>query len=664
MAVAMEEIVVTATRLPEPAAPPGTSVITATDIRRSTAHTLGEVLAGQANVQLRGYGGSDNNAAIDIRGMGDTAASNVLVVVDGVRLNEHDLSGADLTTLPLSNIERIEVLRGGGVARYGDGAVGGVINITTRPAGSGPAQGKLSLRAASYDTFDLQGQVSASSGDLSAGLAVSRLLSDGYRVNEDVTAYNASLDLRWTPGDQADGPSLRVRISTHHDVSGLPGPVSASAFAASEAARRGSNAPFDESISDDHRFTLGLNAGSDARGRVDLTLSRRLRDNPFLIGYTPLVPRDRQEGLIQSRGWDLSAIYNREFGAEERRHTLRAGYEWRGADYTRLENGQQVLDSSTRRQGELHTSGLFAESTLALGGGLSLHGGLRLERFASDESDARYTRDDCQTTMVEISPGVFIPVLSGCVDAYRMQKRNSGRWWNQGAELGLDWRLDPALSAFASFSRHFRNPNVDEMLLADTHLRPQSGQTLQAGLRWRPRRALSLNATMFSMRTRDEIYYGPDPVSGLNENRNYEDTTRRDGGELELNWRPVGGPALRAGLGYLWPVFAGSGADIPHVPRLTLNGELEWPVSTATRWVLAMRHVGRRYDGNDPDNTLYPALPAHTVWDLALRRAWRGLRLSIGVNNLFDEVYSVLGYSASYYPMPGRNLHLSLQYDF
>lgn len=230
--------------------------------------------------------------------------------------------------------------------------------------------------------------------------------------------------------------------------------------------------------------------------------------------------------------------------------------------------------------------------------------------------------------------------------------------------MGLDWRIDRALNAFASVSRHFRNPNVDEMLLADTHLRPQSGHTLQAGLHWRPRKGLSLAATVFSMRTRDEIYYGPDPVSGLNENRNYEDTTRRDGGELELNWRPAGGPALRAGLGYVRPVFAGSGADIPHVPRLTLNGELEWPASTATRWVLAMRQVGRRFDGNDPDNTQYPALPAHTVWNLALRRAWRGMRMSIGVNNLFGEVYSVLGYSASYYPMPGRNFHLTLQGDF
>ena len=72
------------------------------------------------------------NSSIDIRGMGATAPNNVLVLVDGQRLNENDLTGADLSTIPMSQIERIEILRGGGAVRYGNGAVAGVVNIITK----------------------------------------------------------------------------------------------------------------------------------------------------------------------------------------------------------------------------------------------------------------------------------------------------------------------------------------------------------------------------------------------------------------------------------------------------------------------------------------------------------------------------------------------------
>ncbi len=128
------------------AAPHGVTIITPEDIERSGATTVGMLLSQEANLNLQSFGG-DRNAAIDIRGMGETAVSNVLVLVDGVRLNESDLTGADLSSVPLAQIERIEILRGGGAVRYGNGAVGGVINIITRrPVPGPPTLGVLARR--------------------------------------------------------------------------------------------------------------------------------------------------------------------------------------------------------------------------------------------------------------------------------------------------------------------------------------------------------------------------------------------------------------------------------------------------------------------------------------------------------------------------------------
>jgi outer membrane receptor protein involved in Fe transport len=57
-------------------------------------------------------------------------------------------------------------------------------------------------------------------------------------------------------------------------------------------------------------------------------------------------------------------------------------------------------------------------------------------------------------------------------------------------------------------------------------------------------------------------------------------------------------------------------------------------------------------------------LPAYTVCDLVMRAEHRGLQLMAGINNLFGAVYSTVGYSGTYYPMPERNFYLSLRAAF
>ncbi|MGH8596589.1 MAG: TonB-dependent receptor plug domain-containing protein, partial [Gammaproteobacteria bacterium] len=66
--------------------PQSVSIITEREIRRSTATTVTELLRQEANLNLQSFFSTDKFATIDIRGMGATATSNVLVMVDGVRL--------------------------------------------------------------------------------------------------------------------------------------------------------------------------------------------------------------------------------------------------------------------------------------------------------------------------------------------------------------------------------------------------------------------------------------------------------------------------------------------------------------------------------------------------------------------------------------------------
>jgi outer membrane cobalamin receptor len=127
----MERIVVTATRTAVPilASPDHVTVIDREQIAAAGASTVADVLQQAAGVEIADSGTAGSVKSARIRGSG---SAQVLVLVDGVRLNDSRQGGADLSLLPVENIERIEVLRGGTSALYGADALGGVVNIITK----------------------------------------------------------------------------------------------------------------------------------------------------------------------------------------------------------------------------------------------------------------------------------------------------------------------------------------------------------------------------------------------------------------------------------------------------------------------------------------------------------------------------------------------------
>ena len=131
----MQEVVVTASRHSEASSrvPANVTVIGPAEIKKSTAQNIPELLRAQEGVQVTDITGNHRSYSVDLRGFGDTAPQNTLVLVDGRRVTQSDLSGTDWTLIPLDRVERIEVVRGGSSSIfYGDNASGGVINIITK----------------------------------------------------------------------------------------------------------------------------------------------------------------------------------------------------------------------------------------------------------------------------------------------------------------------------------------------------------------------------------------------------------------------------------------------------------------------------------------------------------------------------------------------------
>jgi len=199
---ALESVVVTATRSDTPLerALADVSVIDAEQIRDAGAATLPELLRGAGGIEISQNGGAGSISGLFVRG---ARTSQTLVLIDGIRI-ENPASGGGLTEfLPLSAIDRIEILRAPASSLYGSAAVGGVVQIFTRkPAGDGILP-FASAGFGSRGTRQLQAGMSGRSGDTGFALSLSQDRTDGF----DAT-------LPTSPDRQADRDGNRVGALT------------------------------------------------------------------------------------------------------------------------------------------------------------------------------------------------------------------------------------------------------------------------------------------------------------------------------------------------------------------------------------------------------------------------------------------------------------------
>src|SRR6266567_926529 len=215
------------------------TVITSEDIARSPAQTVQEIIAQTPGVQLKSLYGGVNGAgtAVDLRGFGAFASSNTLVLMNGRRLNDLDLQGVDLSTIPRDSIERIEIIRGNsGAVLYGDNADGGVGSFN---------QGMAAV------------SVRTNLGPWSTSFYGNAIKSDGYRVNNALDQRNGVGDLRYTTPD----------FTAYFNLSGddqhlrLPGPRTVDPSLGINQLvtdRRGTNTPFDYGDSQNANATGGF----------------------------------------------------------------------------------------------------------------------------------------------------------------------------------------------------------------------------------------------------------------------------------------------------------------------------------------------------------------------------------------------------------------------
>lgn len=225
--VSLGDVVVRESRIQPPLDYPSAFTTTLDiDEFRGEYNTTSELLSFSPGVVVRDFGGFGQLKTVSIRG---SSSDQVVVLLDGVRLNTPLTGTVDLSTIPIQYVDKIEVVRGGGSALVGSGALGGVINIKTRPT-SRPLT-VASVTYGSFNTLSLDLSTSRQFGDLGFFISYNHSRSDGdfdfesingeklERINNEFRSDSLLLKADYDLG----GFEVSLLNEFYYDDKGVPG---------------------------------------------------------------------------------------------------------------------------------------------------------------------------------------------------------------------------------------------------------------------------------------------------------------------------------------------------------------------------------------------------------------------------------------------------------
>ena len=607
--------VVTAGRFEESSASQtqGVSVITAQDIAqtgsRSVTDALTRVLGIPVKIDLFGGG----NPTPDLRGYGSTTWSNQVLIIDGVRMNEGDLSNPQINSLPIESIERIEIVRGAASVLYGDGASAGAIIISTK-AGLGIARktgGSIKVGLGNQKQRELAANATFAAGNgFSLDASAQKSLADNHRQNFASNNETARVGVQWSN----DWLRLGANISSDKKKSGLPGALTAA---------QNANNPWQSNTPNDHTLQRSEQQGLFAQAQLgawELAFDTNWRDKASRANY----------GGFQS-----------DFDLDARSTSLRARQQHKGANFSNAltlgwdyNRWQRDTLGAWPSKALAKNTGWYIKDELNLpSSGTQLSAGLRREKTEKTESGS----------------------------ATDLNKRVSA--W----ELGIAQSITPEWTAFARAAKAFRLANVDEFSFvpAGYTIQPQTSKDLEAGLRWNTA-TNKLELRAYRSRITNEIGYDA-TVPPFGANINFDPTTR-SGLELDARSQISSSLSLSANAAVRQAKFragAYTGKTVPLVPKQTLSLGANWQALPQHGFDVRANLVAQQQV--DFNNTC--RVPSYATLDVGYRYTVGNWELNTQVQNLGDKRYYIQYNSCNplnrnIYPESGRRINATLSYQF
>jgi iron complex outermembrane recepter protein len=644
-----------------------TSVITAQDIERSPSQSLPDILSQQVGVQVMHVTGSPNGNGdlVDLRGFGAFAQSNVLVLVNGRRYQDFDLQGFDFSQIPLNSIERVEITRGmSGTVLYGDGAIGGVINIVTKTASAAAFSGRVEGAVGSYGFGEGRVSAGATSGPWSTAVYANAATSSGYRQNSQLSQQNAVGNLSYR------GPEWTgyLNIIADSQRQNLPGTLQnlLLVYPITLDTPRASVTPFDWAHKQDFGVTAGFTRtlGSGIDLIVDGGVRRKFQqgqffnyfNNPlFVFDPSTAAPANYVDTIMTTSSVTPRVDMRHQlFGLPNR---LLTGIDFYNTQYDSDRPQAQGLPDIHRYSIRQTTASIYAMNTTTVTPALEISYGGRLQRNLVKGQD------------------VYNPAVDPNAGFYASDPQAApadSSEWQYAVHLGYEYRLNPTLALFGRAARAFRLPNADERVGAgnpfdvvvppNLNLKTQTSYDVENGLRVTLGK-FNFQTTGYIMELNNEIHFIPALFANVN-----LDPTQRIGWENSATYQLSDDVRLRAGIAYIRATFREgqfAGKEVPLVAPWSGYSGLTWDIVkkllvldvTATFW------SDRRMD-NDQAN-IQPTIPANATMNVKIGGEWNQFFWSAAVLNLFNTNYYDYAIASAFtqgffsaYPQPTRTFTL------
>jgi iron complex outermembrane receptor protein len=646
-ATELPEVVVTATRdwEEEQKVPYNVSVITEDAIRRSNAQNVADVLRTVPGVFVSDWTGNRKSVTVDIRGFGEAGSSNSLVLVDGRRVNQIDISGTDWTQIPLDQVERIEVIRGGGSVLYGDNAVGGVVNIITKKGERKPSV-QVEALGGSYGLNIQRASSRGSLGDFRYAVNARHERTDGFRDNGDFEGYDFGASVGYDIGDLI---KLDLSGSYHRDRYGLPGALSYQDLH-TWAEMDDTKFPDDKGETEDYFIRLTGELDLKNWGRIFADFSYRNRGNESELNYVDfwsgLPGVADQKSDIPTFGFLPRWVWERDIWRFHNK--LIAGFDYYWSDSNVIGHDSLYGDPT---QSFLSQNADIERKTWAL----YFHDDVSILKNLISSFGYRYeeTQNDFQGSSYFFTWASFSDTKDDAMHAW---------------DVGLTYLFLENSKVYGRIAKSYRYPAIDEYFSVwsglNRLLEPQEGITYEVGVDHYFTDTIRSGLTFFWMDLEDEIYF--DPLTFIN--GNYDDTSRL-GVEFFAEGKPWDWLRLWANYTFTKATFRDGvyeGNDVPHVP----NHKVSFGFDLTPNFVAFLKglefnvwatYVSEQRFISDQPNVV-PKLDDYITANAKLSYTWRFLTAFVGVNNMFNEEYFEYGVcnpttgARNYYPSPGVNV--------
>jgi iron complex outermembrane receptor protein len=650
-----EALTVTATRSEQLIGdvPASVSVMTGEDIRRTPAVVADDVLRRLPAFSLfrRTSSLSSHPTAqgVSLRGVGPSGVSRTLVMLDGVPFNDPFGGWVYWTRVPLESAERIEVVDGASSNLYGNFAMGGVINIISRPAL--PRSLEFRTQYGSLNSPKIDVRASDVWGKVSAALDVSAFDTEGFPV--------VAPDERGLVDTKAAVQHSNVNLRLQYDATETVQAFVQGAYFREER----DNAKVTTTTGDPEEnstrmgsMSAGVRArlanGNNVEARI-FTESETFRSN-FMAVPQATPPRSIGRMTLNQRvpttSFGALTQWSRTFGA---RHALSAGLDWRTVTG---ESQEDVLDAmagttvTLKREsgGRQQSLGLFAQDVVAVTDALTVTGSVRIDNWSNTEGH------NIETVVATGQPGAGdAPTLPDRSDTVASPR------------IAALYAFNDRVSVWGSVGSGFRAPTLNELYrqfrvgtvltLSNYDLGPERLLGSELGVRVVPFDRLSLRATWFDNRVSDPVSNVTIATAGnaVTQQRQNLGRTWIYGIQTDAEYRPS--ESWRVSGGYIYshatveefdanPALVGN--FLAQVPLHRGSIEVNYLNPRFVDLTLDVQAVGWQFDDDQNVRTVpgytRPGLPMYGLVSLYVsRRLSEAVDLFAGAQNLFDQQYYV-----------------------